>query len=322
MNLKQLETFVQIVEQGSFAAAAAALHTTQSTVSARVKDLEHYFGVALFDRSAHRAQLTAKGRELLAMTRELMGGLEQLRDRIGDRRSLTGTLRLGVVGVVAGTWLPALVKELRARHPALELQLEVALSKVLAEKLRSGQLDVAIIAGRVDHDMLRSEVVGEEHFAWMASPAVRAAALALSPADIAALPVIAFPPESHHHAVMKAWFKAGGARLHPAITCNSMEVIARLVAQGLGVGLLPVDYYGAEIALGKLEILPTRPRIAAAEFTLLSFEERQTAFVSAVNDAVKSVRRPRLDGQAVAQQGGGAGGGPRRLSSRARGPLR
>src|SRR5690606_28537669 len=98
MNLKQLTTFVRIVEKGSFAAAAEALHTTQSTVSARVKELEHYFGVELFDRSSHRAQLTAKGRELFGMSRHVVGELEQLRDRIADKQALTGTLRLGVVG--------------------------------------------------------------------------------------------------------------------------------------------------------------------------------------------------------------------------------
>lgn len=293
MNLKQLDTFVQIVEKGSFAAAAEALNTTQSTVSARVKDLEHYFGVELFDRSAHRAQLTAKGRELFDMSRQVVGALEQLRDRISDRRSLTGTLRLGVVGVVAGTWLPALVRELRMRHPSLELLIEVALSKVLAQKLRGGQLDVAIIAGRVDDEALRSEVLGEEPFAWMASPSLYVSAGALGPKDIAAFPVIAFPQESHHHAVMKAWFKAGGVRFHPTITCNGMEVIARLVAQGLGIGLLPIDYYGSELSLGKLQILQVQPPIAAAEFTLLSMEERQTAFVSAVTLAVQAVRRPR-----------------------------
>jgi DNA-binding transcriptional LysR family regulator len=293
MNLKQLDTFVQIVEKGSFAAAAEALNTTQSTVSARVKDLEHYLGVELFDRSAHRAQLTAKGRELFDMSRQVVGALEQLRDRISDRSSLTGTLRLGAVGVVAGTWLPALVRELRMRHPLLELSIEVALSKVLAQKLRGGQLDVAIIAGRADDEALRSEVLGEEPFAWLASPSLYVPAGPLEPKDIAAFPIIAFPQESHHHATMKAWFKAGGVRFHPTITCNGMEVIARLVAQGLGVGLLPIDYYGSELSLGKLRILQVQPSIAAAEFTLLSMEERQSAFVSAVTVAVQAVRRPR-----------------------------
>jgi DNA-binding transcriptional LysR family regulator len=291
MNIKQLETFVQVVEKGSFAAAAEALHTTQSTVSARVKDLEHYFGVELFDRSAHRAQLTAKGRELFDMSRQVVGALEQLRERIGDRHSLTGTLRLGVVGVIAGTWLPALVRELRVQYPSLKLTIEVALSKVLAHKVRGGELDAAIVAGRSDDDELRTELLGEVRFAWMASPSLEVAADVLQPRDIAGYPVIAFSQDSHHHAVTKAWFKAGGVRFQPAITCNGMEVIARLVAQGLGVGLLPVDYYGAELSLGKLQALQVEPPIAAAEFSLLSPAEQQTAFASAVSAAVQAVLR-------------------------------
>lgn len=294
MNLKQLETFIQIVGKGSFAAAADALHTTQSTVSARIKDLEHYLGVELFDRSTHRAQLTVKGRELFTMSQQIIASLEQLRERIADHASLTGTLRIGAVGVVAGTWLPALVRELRTRHPHLELQLEIALSKSLTRKLRGSQLDVAIIAGRLEDDELRCESVGEERFAWMASPALGVGRAGLTPLDIAAQCVIAFPPESFHHSVIKAWFKAGGARYEPAVTCSSMEVIARLVAQGQGVGLLPCDYYGTEVSMGKLEILHTEPAMPGAEITLLSLARRPTAFVTAVTEAVKAVRRQRM----------------------------
>ncbi len=293
MNLKQLTTFVRIVEKGSFAAAAEALHTTQSTVSARVKELEHYFGVELFDRSSHRAQLTAKGRELFGMSRHVVGELEQLRDRIADKQALTGTLRLGVVGVVAGTWLPALVGELRERHPALELRVEVALSRTLLQKLRGAFLDIAIVAGRVDEDDMRAELVGEEPFAWMASPSLGAPVSPVSPSDIARFPIIAFPPESYHHAVVKAWFKSGGVRFQPSITCNSMEVISRLVADGMGVGLLPSEYYGNELSLGRLQILGAKPPMPGAEFTLVSFAERETAFASAVSVAVRAVTRLR-----------------------------
>jgi DNA-binding transcriptional LysR family regulator len=311
MNLKQLTTFVRIVEKGSFAAAAEALHTTQSTVSARVKDLEHYFGVELFDRSSHRAQLTAKGRELFGMSRHVVGALEQLRDRIADKHALTGTLRLGVVGVVAGTWLPALVGELRARHPALELDVEVALSRALLQKLRGAFLDIAIIAGRVEEDDLRAELVGEESFAWMASPSLGAPDSPVSPSDLARFPIIAFPPESYHHAVVKAGFKAGGVRFQPSITCNSMEVISRLVAEGLGVALLPSDYYGNELSLGRLQILDAQPPMLGADFTLVSFAERQTAFASAVSDAVRAVKRLRRDqGDQLTKQAA-----PRRLAT-------
>jgi DNA-binding transcriptional LysR family regulator len=66
------------------------------------------------------------------------------------------------------------------------------------------------------------------------------------------------------------------------------------VAQGQGVGLLPCDYYEAEMSLGKLEVLPVEPAMPRVEFTLLSFAQRPTAFASAVREGVKSVRRQRL----------------------------
>ncbi len=291
MNIKHLETFIHIVGKGSFAAAAEALHTTQSTVSARVKDLEHYLGVELFDRSAHRASLTAKGRELLVMSQEITGALQRLRERISDQSAITGTLRLGVVGVVAGTWLPSLVRELRMRHPSLQLQLEVNLSKILVRKLHSGaQLDAVVIAGRWEDDELRCEVVGTEKFAWMASPSLGLPQRFHSPFDLAAHPVVGFSAESFHHAVIKAWFSAGGVQYQPTIICNSMEVIARLVAQGQGVGLLPCEYYGEEVALGKLKVLQTEPEIPDVDFTMLSIAKAPTVMVSALANAVKAVR--------------------------------
>jgi DNA-binding transcriptional LysR family regulator len=291
MNLKQLETFVQIVDKRSFSAAAEALCTTQSTVSARVKDLEHYFGVELFDRSSHRAQLTAKGRELFSMSQQVVGLMDQLRSRIGDSSALSGTVRLGAVGLVASTWLPALISELRARHPALELQVEVALSRALAQRLKGGQLDIAIVAGPVDDDTLCSELLGEDEFAWMAAPSLQVPRGPLTPAQLAEYPIVSFSHDSHHHAVIKSWFKGGGVRFQAAVICNSMDVIAKLVLQGLGLGLLPSGYYGAEISLGRLEVLQTSPPIPSAQFVLVSPADRQTGFVSAVTDAVKAVRR-------------------------------
>jgi DNA-binding transcriptional LysR family regulator len=291
MNLKHLETFVRTVEKGSFAAAAESLHTTQSTVSARVKDLEHYFGVALFDRSAHRARLTAKGRELFDMAHQVVALLGQLRERVGDRGALTGTLRLGVVGVVAHTWLPALIAELRARHPALDLAVDVALTKVLVQRLRAAHLDVAIVAGRIVDEQLHSDPVGEDRFAWMASPALRVPREPFGPAELAHWPIVSFPAESHHHPVITAWFKSAGVRFRPAVTCNSMDVLARLVIERQGIGLLPAGHFSPEIAAGRLEVLDARPEIPAVEFTLVSASGPDAGFAAVVKDAVRVARR-------------------------------
>lgn len=290
MHLKQLETFLQIVERGSFAAAAEVLHTTQSTVSARIKDLEHQLGVELFDRSAHRAQLTAEGRELCAMSQQLMALMDSLHERIGKGGSLAGTLGLGAVGLVAGSWLPALVAQVRERHPRVSLQLEVALTGLLLERLRDGYLDLALVAGAVDDESLHAEVLGQADFAWMASPALGVPDRVLGPADIAQWPILSFPQESYHVPVIRRWFRDAGAPFKPAVTCTSMDVIARLVMRGQGIGLLPREHFGAELAANRMQLLATEPPLPRVDLVLVK-PQRQTALGSAVAECVREVAR-------------------------------
>lgn len=105
MNIKQIETFVRIVELGSFQAAADALFTSTSTISARIKELERYLGVELFDRSFHRAQLTSGGHDLFERARQLVEFTETLARQVRHPDAASGLVRLGAVGVIANTWL-------------------------------------------------------------------------------------------------------------------------------------------------------------------------------------------------------------------------
>lgn len=149
MHIKQLESFVCIVEQGSFAAAADTLFTTQSTISARIHELEKHLGVPLFDRSQHRARLTPKGEELLPYARHMTQLTREVTQRISDPSSLGGVVRVGVVGLVAIALLPGLVAEVRRRYPRVNLQIHMYLTRVLFNKLHNGEIDLAFVISPV-----------------------------------------------------------------------------------------------------------------------------------------------------------------------------
>jgi DNA-binding transcriptional LysR family regulator len=83
MNRKQLETFETIVRLGSFAAAAAKLNATQSTVSARIQELEA-LGVQLFDRAQRKANLTTKGRELVSYAQTAIDLFSKIQHQVGN----------------------------------------------------------------------------------------------------------------------------------------------------------------------------------------------------------------------------------------------
>ena len=289
MNIKQLETFVRIVEHGSFAGAARALNTTQSTVSARVKELERYLGADLVDRSFHRAALTPRGHELFAFARQLVEFAGSLTVQFRDPAAVRGLLRVGVVGVVANTWLPKLVAAMRKRYPGITLRIDMALTRVLVERLRAGHLDLAIIAGQLTEPGVASEPLGFDEFVWMASPRLRIPAKPLGPRELQRWPVLSLSEDSFHYPVIERWFREGGAIFHAAASCNNMDVIAALTAAGLGVSLLPRRCYRAEIAARRLVELNTRPAIPRVEFSVIHRLDRPHPLLAPVAALAKSV---------------------------------
>ena len=289
MNIKQLETFVRIVEHGSFANAAKALNTTQSTVSTRVKELERYIGADLFDRGFHRAALTSRGHELFGFARQLVEFAASLTVQFRDPSVVTGQLRLGVVGVVANTWLPRLVAALRERYPQLTVRLDMSLTRILVERLREGRLDLAIIAGELGEPGVKSESLGHDEFVWMASPALKIPRRVLGPRELQRWPILSLSEDSFHYPVIERWFRDGGAFYRSAASCNNMNVVAALTAQGLGVSLLPRQCYRADIAARRLVVLKTAPALAPVEFSLIHRTDRPHALIAPVTRLAKAV---------------------------------
>lgn len=271
MEIRQLQTFLRIVETGSFAAAADALHATQSTVSARVRELERSLGVALFNRSQHRAQLTAKGSELVALARQMVLLGAEIRERIGASDALVGTLRLGVVGLVAATWLPALMTAMRARYPRVSIAIDVALTNTLIDRVRDGEMEVAIVTGPLHEPAFEHVHLGHDAFAWMAAPSL-VSPLPKGPlhaGDLTRWPILGLSAASHHYPVIARWFRDAHVAYQPVISCSNVRVLADLTIAGLGASLLPVHAYASDVAAGRLTVIDTEPEPERVEFVAL-----------------------------------------------------
>jgi DNA-binding transcriptional LysR family regulator len=282
MDIRQLETFLRIVDTGSFGAAAQALNATQSTVSARIRELERSLGVELFDRTLHRARLTAKGQDLVAAAREIVRLAASVRHRIGDKDALTGTVRLGVVGLVAITWLPRLMSALRERYPNLAVVLDMGLTAMLVDKLRNGDLDLALVTGPVMESGLQAISLGFDQFVWMCAPTLDVPSRKLTPAELATWPVLGLSSQSHHYPVIERWFRDENVDYRPVISCNNVRVLAELTVTGLGVSLLPRASYHPEIAAGRLRVIDTEPQLGPVEFVALHRHTTTDPIVAAV----------------------------------------
>lgn len=289
LNVKQLETLLWIVRLGSFAGAAAQMNATQSTISMRIQELEQDLGVVLFDRTQRKAHLTAKGRELISYAEEAVALFTEIKRRVGNRDAVSGVARMGVAELVAVTWLPELIALIHDEYPNLTLELDVSLTVDLFAKLRSGDLDVALIPGGQFDASLIAQSLGSVRFAWMASSRLEMPGRALTPQDLGRWPILSLGEGSYHHDTTKEWLAAESGRRRRVDVCNSMSVIASLTAAGLGVSLLPPCCYQAEIASGALRMLDTCPDMPDVEFSAVYLRRQPKAVPQLIADAAARV---------------------------------
>ncbi|MDQ6838953.1 MAG: LysR family transcriptional regulator [Actinomycetota bacterium] len=144
MDLRQLQALVAIADQGSFSAAAAALHTVQSNVSSHVARLEGELGVQLVDRQG--GLLTEEGAAVVERARRIAAELDAAVSDVAAMRSeVAGPVSLGMIGTTA-QWLgPLLVDGLAEHHPRVLVVIADGTSATLEPRLVSGALDMTVV---------------------------------------------------------------------------------------------------------------------------------------------------------------------------------
>lgn len=258
-TFKQLEAFYFSARLGSFSAAAASLHTTQSAISKRVGDLEGEIGGRLLHRRASGLTLTPLGERILP----LAGEAQHLRQRIAEKAGQTvaweGNFRLGVTEMTATTWLGELVKALRAAHPKLTLEPHVAAGLTLVDMLRNHELDLVIVPGTDWKPPLAGVPVGQVRNVWMASPMLDIPARPLKPAEFVGYPVLEQSQGSAKNRFYEEWKNRHGFRFNRVFATNSLIVIGQLTVAGQGIAQLSPEYFQPELSKGLLRIVYSDP---------------------------------------------------------------
>lgn len=149
MELRHLEVFLAIVDQGTFTAAGRSLHLVQSAVSATMRGLENELGVRLFERSGHRVVLTDAGTALVPEARATLTAASTARAVVDEvRAGVRGPLAVGTLATTHLVDLPHLLGLFQAQHPQVTISLRTQPhgTRDLAEAVLSGALDVAFVS--------------------------------------------------------------------------------------------------------------------------------------------------------------------------------
>lgn len=166
LDLDQLHTFITIADTGSFTRAAEEVHRTQSAVSMQMRRLEERIGKPLFEKDGRMNRLTEEGDRLLSYARRM---LRLNRETLAafDDSSLEGQVRIGTPDDYADRFLPEIMGRFARSNPRVELSVVCEPTINLAELIRRGHLDIALVT-QCD-DVRPSEIVRKEPLLWVTS---------------------------------------------------------------------------------------------------------------------------------------------------------
>jgi DNA-binding transcriptional LysR family regulator len=212
---------------------------------------------------------------------------DQIRNVVGAREVVSGRVRMGVTGVAALTWARALVQRMKHSHPDVCIELTVEASELLAEQIEEGQLDLAVLAGPVDSNKVTSERLGRVPMSWLASPGLDLPDRPLSPAEIAARPIISGLPGTYLHTAAMAWFRSDGVEVKRHHACSSLNVRIQLAAQGVGIALAAISAARRELSEGSLRLVEVDRPMPAIEYVIACPAFGTSAAVRIVAEAAK-----------------------------------
>ena len=165
ISLKQLRYFAAVAQFEHFGKAAEYCNVTQPALSMQVRELESSFGLKLFERRQQGAQLTNVGEEILARAQQILAAVRDLDDFAHHRGEvLTGRLRLGVIPSLAPYILPPLLPLLRDKYRDLDLRIRETQTQTLVDELVDGQLDVLLLALPIEHAEIMTAALFEDRF--------------------------------------------------------------------------------------------------------------------------------------------------------------
>lgn len=251
-TLRQLRYLVAVVDRCHFSRAAEACLVSQSTLSAGIQELEDLLGAPLLERTRRSVMPTPLGRDIAERARVLLKGAEDLVDMARSADDpMAGPLHLGVIPTIGPFMIPRVMPGLRAAFPDLKLYLREDQTARLLDRLDTGELDAALLALPYPMGDMESLDIAEDRFSVVCPPGHRLCALPTARTSDMAMADLLLLEDGHclrDHALAACALEDG--RRNAAFQGTSLHTLVQMVANGLGVTLLPQMALDAGILRG------------------------------------------------------------------------
>ena len=267
MTLTELRYIVAVARERHFGRAADACFVSQPTLSVAVRKLEDELGVALFERNSNETAVTPVGQEIVAQAQRVLEQAATIKELAKHGKDpLAGPLRLGVIYSIAPYLLPLLVPRIIKAGPQMPLILEENFTYRLLDMLRSGDIDVALLALPFDDGGLLVQALYDEPFmvalpaghAWEKRKTIAAAdlkketMLLLGAGHCLRDQVLQVCPE------LMRFSSSSAEGIQKTFEGSSLETIRHMVASGVGLTVLPASAV-ADVPPRKKDLIVYRP---------------------------------------------------------------
>jgi len=168
LTLKQIDYALAVGKNLHFKKAADECYVSPSTLSNAITELEIQLEVKIFERSNKKVIVTSLGQEILEKAQQIRLEVQNIYELVQNKSNgLSHHLSLGIIPTISPYFLPLILPKIQKEFPDLKLKIEEGQSGLLTQKVREGDLDMAILALPYELNGLRSLKFWEEDFYWV-----------------------------------------------------------------------------------------------------------------------------------------------------------
>lgn len=238
MEIKQVNTFLEICRQGSFQEASIHLALTQPALSRQIFLLEQELGVTLFDRSSRKIRLTPAGHLFREKAGKLKRVWKETLESFTEQEGPSGEYRISSGGTIAAWILPTILLEIRKKFPDIRFRIYEGDTNQTRQSVTFGDVDLAILSGPVHDPRLTSSFFLRDRIVPVVRKAYPGLRGKLLPQDLKNEDFVLFHSASDIRRAMEIRFQATGLHPDPVMEVRSLGSVIRSVEAGLGVGFL------------------------------------------------------------------------------------
>jgi DNA-binding transcriptional LysR family regulator len=275
MTIRQLEVFLGVAQAKSFSRAAERIHLSQPTLSEHMRELEEELGVRLFVRHPRSVSLTEAGRIFGDYATRVVATLAAGRQALAELHGLQqGSLVVGA-STTPGTYLlPALIARFRHTYRGITVALRIANSRIVEERVRDGDVDVAVIGGHILGPGERCVAAGIVDELQLIVNAKHPVGATISREKLSREPLLIREDGSATRQVTERALREAGIAVRPAMELDHTETIKRAVVAGLGIAFVSRYAIEEEIRARRLRVVTVDKLKIRRHFHVIHDERR------------------------------------------------